>query len=431
MRGLGTIRQDLNISIQGGALTEIKGVQELEIIPLVIEYEVQRQLNLIKISQELQKTGAKEEDLKEEFFDVTPIFKTTKCKVLQKALEKNQKILAAKLPKFSGFLKRELMPNIRLGTEMADRAKFWGRVCGIFHTDELPAYGIAEEEIEALRKMVNAEEEDAVVFVADAPENAEDALKAVLERAKEALKGVPEETRAANPDGTTHYMRPRPGAARMYPETDIPPTQITENYIRQVLERLPELPEQKLERFMRDYGLNQKLAKQILDSEYCELFEAIAEESKISPTTIAAFLTETMKALKREGVKVEKVSENQLKEIFKRIGSGELAKEALPEVVNWLAKNEGKSVYEAIQSLDLKILSKEDIEKIVDEVIEANKNLTEKVGRHTFGAVMGLVMKKLRGKANAELVNEIVKKKLESKTQDWTKEQRNIRLELH
>ncbi|MEM3726086.1 MAG: Glu-tRNA(Gln) amidotransferase subunit GatE [Candidatus Bathyarchaeia archaeon] len=413
MRGLGTIRQDLNVSIPNGALTEIKGVQELELIPLVIEYEVQRQLNLIKINQELQKIGAKEEDLKPEFYEVTQAFKKTKCKVLQKAIEKNQKILAVKLPKFKGFLKRELMPNIRLGTEMADRAKFWGRVGGIFHTDELPAYGITEEEIEALRKMVNAKEEDAVVFVADTPENAKDALKAVLERANEALKGVPEETRAANPDGTTRYMRPRPGAARMYPETDIPPTQITEDYLRQVLERLPELPEQKLERFTRDYGLNQKLAKQIMDSEYTELFETIAKESKVSPTTIAVFLTETMKALKRDGVQIEKISENQIKEIFKCISAGELTKEALQDIVIWLSKHEGQSLKEAIESLGLKTLSKEELEKIIENIINCNKELIKKNGEKAFGPIMGMVMREVRGRAKAELVSELIKKKLE------------------
>jgi glutamyl-tRNA(Gln) amidotransferase subunit E len=413
MRGLGTIRQDLNISIQGGALTEIKGVQELEIIPLVIEYEVQRQLNLIKISQELQKTGAKEENLKPEFFDVTQVFQQTKCKVLRKALEKNQKILAAKLPKFKGFLKRELMPNIRLGTEMADRAKFWGRVGGIFHTDELPAYGITEEEIEALRKMVNAKEEDAVVFVADTPENAKDALKAVLERAKETLKGVPEETRAANPDGTTHYMRPRPGAARMYPETDTPPIQITEDYVRQILASLPELPEQKLQRLIRNYGLNQKLATQVMDSEYTELFETIAKENKVSPTTIAVFLTETMKALKREGVQIEKISESQIKEIFKCISSGELTKEALQDVVIWLSKHEGQSPRKAIENLGLKTLSREELEGIINNAISCNKDLIEKSGEKAFGSIMGMVMREVRGRAKAELVSELIKKKLE------------------
>ncbi|MDH5787907.1 MAG: Glu-tRNA(Gln) amidotransferase subunit GatE, partial [Candidatus Bathyarchaeota archaeon] len=223
IRGLGTIRQDVNISIPKGALIEIKGVQELELISLVVEYEVQRQLNLIKISEELRKLGAKEEEIIEEFFDVTDIFKQTKGKVIQKALEQNQQVLAVKLPKFKGFLKRELMPNFRLGTEMADRARFWGKVGGIFHTDELPAYGITTEEVEKLRTAVNAEEQDAIIFVADNLENARDALKAVAKRAREAIRGVPEETRAPNSDGTTRYMRPRPGAARMYPETDIPP----------------------------------------------------------------------------------------------------------------------------------------------------------------------------------------------------------------
>ncbi|MGQ9538657.1 MAG: Glu-tRNA(Gln) amidotransferase subunit GatE [Candidatus Bathycorpusculaceae bacterium] len=411
-RGLGTIRQDLNISITGGALTEIKGVQELELIPLVVEYEVQRQLNLIKISAELAEAGICQEDLKEEFFDVTEVFRQTACKVIQKALNRNQKVLALKLPKFKGFLKRELMPNIRLGTEMADRAKFWGRVGGIFHTDELPAYGITAQEIEALRKAVLAQEQDAVVFVADAMENAADALKAVLERACEAIKGVPEETRAANPDGTTRYMRPRPGAARMYPETDIPPIQITQEHLDKIHTLLPELPEQKLKRLMREYGLNQKLAKQLMDSEHAELFETVIKESKISPTTVAAFLTETLKALKRDGVQTEKISQTQIRELFKALAAGEIAKEALPDIAIWLSKHEEKTPKEAAEALGLKTLSKEEIEKIIENVVAQNKDLVEKIGLKAFGPIMSMVMREVRGKANAELVGELIKKKL-------------------
>ncbi|MBS7636300.1 Glu-tRNA(Gln) amidotransferase subunit GatE [Candidatus Bathyarchaeota archaeon] len=414
-RGLGTIRQDLNISINGGALTEIKGVQELELIPLVVEYEVQRQLNLMKISEELRKAGASPETIKEEFFNVTEVFRQTVCKVIRKALEKGQLVLAVKLPKFGGFLKRELMPGIRLGTEMADRAKFWGRVGGIFHTDELPAYGITNHEVEALKKAVDAQEQDAVVFVANAPENAQDALRAVLERAKEAIKGVPEETRAANPDGTTRYMRPRPGAARMYPETDIPPIQVTEELINSIRKRLPELPEQMFERLTREYALNQKLAKQLMDSEYTELFETIAKESKVSPTTIAVFLTETMKALKRDGIPIEKVSETKIREIFKALGTGEITKEALPDMVAWLSKNEEKTVKEAVESLGLKTLTKGELGKIIDDIIAKNKDLIEKSGAKAFGIVMGMVMKEVRGRANAETVSELIKQKLVEK----------------
>jgi glutamyl-tRNA(Gln) amidotransferase subunit E len=410
-RGLGTIRQDVNISIPNGALMEIKGVQELELLPLVVEYEVRRQLNLLEIGEKLKKQ-VEEAEIKEEFFEVTDVFKETKCKVIRKALDTNKKVVAVKLPKFRGFLKWELSPNLRLGTEMADRARFWGRVGGIFHTDELPAYGITVEEVEELRKAAKAEEKDAVVFVADSAENSRDALKAVVERAREAIKGVPEETRAPNPDGTTRYMRPRPGAARMYPETDIPPTQVTEDYIRKIGLRLPELPEQKFERLMKEYKLNQKLVRQILDSDYSELFEIIVKESDVSPTIVAAFLTETLKALRRDGIEVDKVSESQMRGIFRSINAGELMKEAIPDVVAWLSKNEGRSVQDAIVGLGLRTMSDEELRAFVEKVIVENKNLVQKRGEGSFSFLMGIIMKDVRGKVDTAQVSSVLKERL-------------------
>jgi len=412
IRGLGSIRQDINISIPNGALIEIKGLQELELVSLVVEYEVQRQLNLIKIRDELKKREIKEEQIADKFFNVTNIFKNTKCKVIQKALEKKQQVLAAKLPKFKGTLKTELSPQLRLGTEMADRARFWGRVGGLFHTDEMPACGVTEQEIENLRKEVRAGDEDVVVFVADKPENTEDALKAVLERAREALKGVPQETRAPNADGTTKYMRPRPGAARMYPETDIPPVQITREKMDRVRAHLPELPEQKFERLQKEYKLNDKLAGQVLNSEYSELFETIVKESHVSPTTIAAFITETLKALKRDAVPVERITDNQLRDIFKLIDEGKLTKEALPDVVTWLCKNEDETIQEAVEALGLQSISHDNLVKLIGKIVEDNKDLVKKRGEGSFGALMGLAMNDLRGKADAAIVSKILKEKI-------------------
>jgi glutamyl-tRNA(Gln) amidotransferase subunit E len=412
IRGLGSIRQDINISIPNGALIEIKGLQELELVSLVVEYEVQRQLNLIKIRDELKKREIKEEQIVDKFFNVTNIFKDTKCKVIQKALEKKQQVLAAKLPKFKGTLKIELAPQLRLGTEMADRARFWGRVGGLFHTDEMPAYGVTEQEIENLRKEVRAGDEDAVVFVADKPENTEDALKAVLERAREALKGVPQETRAPNADGTTKYMRPRPGAARMYPETDIPPVQITREKMDRIRAHLPELPEKKFERLQKEYKLNDKLAGQVLNSEYSELFETIVKESHVSPTTIAAFITETLKALKRDAIPVERITDNQLRDIFKLIDEGKLTKEALPDVVTWLCKNEDKTIQEAVEALGLQSISHDNLKKLIGKIVEDNKDLVKKRREGSFGALMGFAMNDLRGKADAAIVSEILKEKI-------------------
>ena len=412
MRGLGTIRQDLNVSLPNGALIEIKGVQALDLISTVVEYEVQRQLGLIAVKDELTAKGVKTEDIKEDIIDVTGAFKETKSKVIRKAIDKKQPVKALRLPLFAGFLGRELMPNFRVGTELSDRAKFWGRVGGIFHTDEMPNYGITPEEVAAVRQAVRAGEFDAVVFVVDTPENTIDALEAVAERARELLDGVPAETRTAKEDGTTRYMRPRPGAARMYPETDIPQALITKEFVEKIRSNLPESAEKKVQRLAKQYGLNEKLAKQIVDSEYSTLFDAIVNESGVSGTTIAVFLTETLKSLKRDGVPVDSVSDDQVKAIFRGVGSGELTKEAISDVFSWLAKNESKTVQNAADALGLKMLSEADLSALVDRVMSQNKTQIEKLGKGSFGLVMGFVMKEARGKASPELVSQMIKQKL-------------------
>ena len=412
MRGLGTIRQDLNVSIPNGALIEIKGVQELELISTVVEYEVQRQLGLISVKEELAKRGIKSEALKAQFVNVTGIFKETKCKVICKAFDNNQKVMAVKLPGFAGLLKRELMPDFRVGTELSDRAKFWGRVGGIFHTDEMPNYGITIDEVAAVRRAVDAADGDAVVFVADTAENVVDALKAVVERAQEAITGVPAETRTAKEDGTTRYMRPRPGAARMYPETDIPPQVITEALVQKVKSNLPEPAEKKLARLIKQYGLNEKLAKQLVDSEYNSLFEETVKESGVAASTVAAFLTETLKALKREGIAVDNVSDDQILSTFRAVGSGELAKEAIADVYSWLSKNEGKTMQDAVAALGLKMFTEADLAPIIDRIITANKQQVDKLGKNVFGMLMGATMKEVRGKANPDLVSKLLRERL-------------------
>jgi glutamyl-tRNA(Gln) amidotransferase subunit E len=416
-RGLGTIRQDLNISIRDGALTEIKGVQQLELVSKVIEYEVQRQLGLLKIRDALKNRRVTKDTIEDKFVDVTPIFEQTKCQVIQKALSQNKRVLAVKLPGFAGLLKIELAPGMRFGMEMADIAHFWGRVGGIFHTDELPAYGVTIKETDDLKRALKAEPLDIIVLVADNVENATDALKAVTNRAREAAKGVPEETRAANPDGTTRYMRPRPGAARMYPETDVTPIQLDERYVEKLRACLPELPEQKMKRLSKEYGLNPKLVRQIVDSEYMNLFEILARETKVSPTVVAVALTETMKALRREKIEVERVNHRQLRELFHLIDVGETTKEAIPDIITWLSKHEDATVKDAVNSLGLAMISQEELEKLVDDLIRENRGLIEERKAKAFGYLMGIVMKRTRGRVKAESVSKMLKRKLKDFSQ--------------
>jgi glutamyl-tRNA(Gln) amidotransferase subunit E len=239
-----------------------------------------------------------------------------------------------------------------------------------------------------------------------------DALQAVTERAREVLEGVPEETRGANPDGTTHYMRPRPGAARMYPETDVPPIVVTDDYIAQLRSKLPEPPEKKTERLVKKYGLNEKLARQLQDSEYVDLFEEVVRETGISSAFAAATLTENFKALKRDGVEVGKVTDGQLIEVFQIVGSEKTPKEAIPEIVSWLAQHEGGKPSEAIEALGLSMISEQELTRIVDAIIRKNEDAVRKRGTDALGFLMGLVMREYRGKVKPDQVSRVLKEKL-------------------
>ena len=402
-RGLGTIRQDVNVSIMNGPVIEVKGVQDLSLLSTVVEYEAQRQASLLEVEMELATRGVTENDLICNLLDVSDIFKETKSRILKNALKRNGVILAIKLPGFAGLTGRELCPNRRLGTEMSDHAKFKGGVRGIFHTDELPAYDITSEEVEALRKTIGATELDAVVIVADQLQNCERALNSVVERAKQALQGVPAETRSANQDGTTRYTRPRPGAARMYPETDVPPIRITPERLDQLRERLPEFPEEKLERFQRQFKLNEKLATQIIDSEHIRLFEKLAQ-SGVSTTLIAVTLTEDLKSLQRDGVPVGNLTDDTITEAFKVVQEGKTVKESLPDLLKWLAENHEKNVEQALAALGLAILSQEELETIIYVEVVARVELIKERGVRSMGPLMGVVMAKVRGKADPKTV---------------------------
>jgi len=407
-RGLGTIRQDLNISTPKGALVEIKGVQRLDLISKVVELEFKRQESLIEIAEELKRRGVKGSDLTYDFVDLSGIFQGTSSKVIRGGLEKGGVVMAVKLPGFQGLLGRELTPGVRLGTEMAWRASFYGKVKGIFHTDELPGYGITGDEVEALRKALELKEGDAAVLVCDLYERAVDALKAVVERAREASMGVPEETRSASEDGGSKYMRPRPGAARMYPETDIPPLPIGEERITRIRGQLPEMPEETVRRLRLTWGLNEKLALQLLDSDYLPLFEKVASATRIPPTVIATTLTELIKGMDRRGIPLENLDEDRIEELFRLVDEGVTAKESLEPILEALARDPGLKPRDAVERLGLKMISDEDLTHKLEALVEENLDLIGRLGDDAVGKIMGLAMKEFRGRVDPAKVMKLI-----------------------
>ena len=411
-RGLGSVRQDLNISTPGGALMEIKGVQELDILSKAVETEVNRQLMLLEIRGELSKRGTKPESIERKYYDVTSAFAASKARIIKEAISKGGVVFALKLPKFRGLLGKELAPGLRLGTELSNRASFWASVGGIFHSDELPGYGVTEEEVRYVQDRLSVTGDDAFVLVADEKGKANDALDAVVDRAVEAISGVPEETRTAMPDGTTRYMRPRPGAARMYPETDVPQTPITQEFVTRLKANLPETPEKLTKRLVDQYSLNQKLSKQLVDSDYLALFEQIAAASKVPLTFIATVLTETYKSLEREGVPIHSIPDNKIQRIFGLVDEGAVAKEAVVDLLKWQAANLTADLIDGVKKLGLRMLSERELEQIIDRHIEKNKKLIDERGEAAFSSLMGSVMSEVRGSIEPKQVTETLKKRL-------------------
>lgn len=406
-RGLGTIRQDVNISIEGGNVIEVKGVQKLDQLKNVIEYEMKRQHGLLIIANKLKE---KIDNINYKVADVSDIFKDSRSKVIKRALV-NGIVKAIKVEGIAGMLGFEPYEGIRLGRELGELVRFYG-LGGIFHSDELPAYGITEEDLANVKKVLNAEDNDGIIIVAGNEDNVNYSIDAIIDRLNEALKGVPAETRAATSDGRTVYSRPRPGASRMYPETDIPPVVISRDMLDALKKDIPKQWDEYIDELSRKYNLNKVLAEKVFDSEYLNLFEDIAEICKNVPNTfIASTLTETIVSLEREGYDVSILHDDILIDIFRRLDRGEITKEAVAEILETMMEKK-VSVDEAIKLLDIKKIDEDEVNKIIDDIINDNVSIIKEKGDHAFGILMGKAMNQLRGKVDGKKVSMLIKQKI-------------------
>ena len=409
MRGIGTIRQDLNISISKGARQEVKGVQELSMIPEIINREIQRQISLLDIMKELKDRGLSKDAFSGGIVEVTDLLQGISKGFIMKALERGERAYGALLPSMKGILSREIQPGRRFGTELSDYAKVFGGVGGIIHSDEARSYGLGEEIIGKILERLGGGPNDAFVLVLASRKVAKLALNAVLERARIALESIPAETRKVLPDGNTSFSRPLPGSERMYPETDIPPINSHE-IVEKVSQSLPEYPEETISRLINSYKISRELAELLFDNWRFKLFEEIASSyPRISPSFIAATLSSTLTALKREGVPVERLKDQTFKEIFAYVNKGKLAKEAIPEVLTELALDETSSLEEIVSK---RYMSIDQLDEIIDTKI---KELREEIfarGERAYGLLMGRVMSEVRGRIDGAIVSKRVKKKL-------------------
>ena len=131
------------------------------------------------------------------------------------------------------------------------------------------------------------------------------AIDSIINRIKLAKNGPPAETRAATQNGDTIFLRPRPGASRMYPETDIPTVKVTDEELVEARSNIPKSWEESIKELEGKYQINNQLAEQIFDSEYFGIFEKICSKKQNSPNFVVSILCSTITNLKRSGLDSE------------------------------------------------------------------------------------------------------------------------------
>jgi len=458
-RGLGSIRQELNVSISCGVRVEIKGCQDLDWIPKIIRLEMARQLHLYRLCNQLR-TEANlpllPPDRRQDsrpienrvalsvsnrlpliIQDLTEIFINTNSQMIQKSISSESVVLGLKLEGFAGKIGSKEMDSEgsqlpRLGRELASSAKQAG-VAGIFHSDELPAYGITETEVKIVREKMSLNSKDAFVLCIAPTWQAELALESVLLRARAAYHRIPGEVRnvvirkGAPEDGTTTAMRPLPSGARMYPETDVQILSLDSERWEKINSNLPM---DKNQRFLRlqKYDISENQIEAILRSELDDIFISGLMENDLSTPALpakawASILLDNSRSeiAKKSNMPLSNVSWDLLALLVYSREEGIITREGMiPLGSKYLLENEMFDTFDKKLSWISKTAEIEGyipadssfVEEAVNEIIAEKIDFVNNKGLSSVGPLMGMVMSKLGGTADGKLVNIILMEKI-------------------
>ena len=409
-RGIGTIRQDVNVSIDGGGVVEIKGVQQLEQLEKIIEYEAKRQYGLKLISEKINSLGTYDVD-ENDVFTISSLLANCNSKIIKKSLENENEIKAIRVKKFSGIFGFEPFSGIRLGKEIGQLVRFFG-IGGVFHSDELPNYGIENDDIQKVRKHLELEQQDAFLIIAGKDPTLDFAVTSIINRIKNTKNGPLAETRAATPTNETIFLRPRPGASRMYPETDIPTIRVSNNELDYASSMIPKSWDETILQIQNKYKINQQLSEQIFDSEYFELFEKICNNDEASPNFVASVLCSTITNLQRNNFDASLLKDKEIFDVFDLLNENKISKESIEIIFKQIMSGKAISVSEAIQNASIKNLTEEELSEILDKIIEDNLDKIEQDGMRSVSSLMGLAMKQVRGQVSGNLVNNLLVEKI-------------------
>jgi glutamyl-tRNA(Gln) amidotransferase subunit E len=416
---IGSVRQDINISIKSGTRIEIKGVQKLGWIPTLINHEISRQLKLIEIKNELLKIGLKEKEINEKPKDLTNIVSESEANFISKGKKSGKKIYGLNFKGFRGIFGKLLMEDYRFGTEISSKVKTLTGLKGIIHSDEdLKKYKLSEKEINRIKIYLGSKEPDCFVLILGSEKEVVKAMEVVIERVKFAFKGVPPETRHALENGNTEFLRELHGGARLYPDTDSKAIFNTPQEIEEIKKTLPIYPWEIIKEYSKKYNTEERLIKKLIFKDKLELFNNLIKVYPDNPSIILTTLLETTTALRRDGKNIENIKERDYLDIFKELKKKQIGKEIIEDLLIVKTESPNLTISEIIKKLKIEAISMEDLINVIRDVINKNNKLILEKKMRAVGPLMGEIMKKVKGGIDGALVSKELKKQLKEKLKE-------------
>jgi len=258
-----------------------------------------------------------------------------------------------------------------------------------------------------LRRKMKTNHDDALILVWGDEADTCCAAEEIAIRAREATIGIPSDTRQGLKDGTTGFERVLPGADRMYPDTDLPPLAIASERLERIAANLPQYTWDREQRY-RSMGLSEEFVTALSRSKRADLFLRLVDELKCAPTFAAVILCERLKAFRRSGLAPERVSDDEIFDVFKAHAEGRLAREGVLEVLGRLLARRSEPVSDHVGPdcflAGYALATEKELASCVTQTIQqldrSRFRSADQLRRHA----MGMLMRKLRGRADGSKV---------------------------
>ncbi|MHA1240656.1 MAG: GAD domain-containing protein [Promethearchaeota archaeon] len=351
--------------------------------------------------------------------DLTESFSNTSSNFISKEIASGKKLYGMNLKGFKGIFGKILIKDYRFGTEVSSKVKSLTGLNGIIHSDEdLTKYKFSDNDVKIVKTKLNSKEEDCFILVLGTEEEVSKAITTVVERVKQAFKGVPPETRRALENGNTEFLRELHGGARLYPDTDSRAIMNDVKDINEIKDNLPDYPWNVMKEYANSYHIEESSVKQLFFTGKLNLFKKLIKIYPDNPSIIINKILNTITALRREGKNIDNIKESDFEEIFMYLKNKEISKEAIEEIMIMKADHPEITITEIKKRLKLESISLEDLFIIIDEEINLNIEIIKEKGMRAMGPLMGEVMKKARGKIDGAIISREVKNKLNSKLKE-------------